>query len=106
MDWPVLGAIGGVGVLALAVTVGALAVVRATPEPPNKVVSTALTPLMGIETRPEVGILNGPPQLQPLDPADFGPNAVRVQPKAPPPAAPAKRTPPPEHVARPASPPM
>jgi len=103
MDWPVLGAIGGVAVLAVAVTVGALAVVRATPEPPKRLVSTGLKPLMRIEARPEIGIVNAPPQQQTLDPADFGPNTVRMQPKAATPQAPPspKRTAPPEHVARP-----
>jgi hypothetical protein len=77
--------------------------VRATPEPPKKVVVTGMAPLLKFEARPEVGILNAT-QPTTLNPADFAPGAQpqRVQPKAPQQAAPpARRNPPPEHVARP-----
>jgi hypothetical protein len=102
MDWPVIGAIGGVSVLAVAVTVAAVAMVRATPEPPKKVVVTGMAPLLRYESRPEVGILNGT-QPTTLDPADYGPASQpqRVQPSTPQQAAPVRRNPPPEHVARP-----
>src|SRR3977135_3947652 len=104
INWPVIGAIGGMSVLGIGVTVAAVAMVRATPEPPKKkVVVTGMAPLMRYETRPEVGILNGT-QTTTLDPADFAPGAPRVQPKAhgrAQAAPPVRRNPPPEHVARP-----
>jgi hypothetical protein len=104
LDWPVIGAVAGVSVLAVVVTVGAVAMVRATPEPPKKPAVTGMAPLMRYETRPEVGILNGT-QPTTLNPADFTPGAqaARPQPKGPQ-QAPAKRAPPPEHAARPVTP--
>jgi hypothetical protein len=101
MDWPVIGAVSGVAALAVAVTVGAVAMVRSAPEPPKKT-SAALAPLLRFEPRPEVGILNGP-QLASLNPADYGPGAsARVQPQPVPPpqgapqpqAAPVRKNPP------------
>jgi hypothetical protein len=106
MDWPVIGAIAAVSVLAIGVTVAALAMVRATPEPPKKkVVVTGMAPLLRYESRPEVGILNGTQQTT-LNPADFGAGSPsqRVQPKAPK-QAPGRRNPPPEQTARPVLPP-
>src|SRR5262245_43160048 len=114
MDWPVIGAISGVSVLAIAVTVGAVAMVRSAPEPPKRA-TIAMAPLLRFEPRPEVGILTGGPQLASLNPADYGASTPRGQPKASsqasappqasaPQASPARRTPPPEAVARPVAP--
>jgi hypothetical protein len=111
MDWPVIGAVSGVAALAVAVTVGAVAMVRSAPEPPKKT-TAALAPLLRFEPRPEVGILNGP-QLSSLNPADYGAGtSARVQPQGapqspatPPQAAPVRKNPPAAPVAKPAHPP-
>jgi hypothetical protein len=112
MDWPVIGAVSGVAALAVAVTLGTVAMVRSAPEPPKRT-TAALAPLLRFEPRPEVGILNGP-QLSSLNPADYGPGAsARVQPPAapqpqatPPQAAPVRKNPPTTTpVAKPVHPP-
>jgi len=100
MDWPVIGAITGVTVLAAAVTVGAIAMVRSTPEPAKK--TAVMAPLLRFESRPEVGIINGP-ELPGLTPSNFGklpppPPAARAKAA---PAAPAAKNPP-STAARPA----
>jgi len=101
MDWPVIGAITGVTVLGAAVTVGAIAMVRSTPEPAKK--TAVMAPLLRFESRPEVGIINGP-ELPGLTPSNFGKLPPRPPP-APPakaaPAAPAAKNPPPPTAARP-----
>src|SRR5439155_4153959 len=97
MDWPVIGAITGVTVLAAAVTVGAIAMVRSTPEPAKK--TAVMAPLLRFESRPEVGIINGP-ELPGLAPSNFG----KLPPPPPAksaPAAPAAKNPPPPTAARP-----
>src|SRR5438552_12088423 len=100
MDWPVIGAITGVTVLGAAVTVGAIAMVRSTPEPAKK--TAVMAPLLRFESRPEVGIINGP-ELPGLTPSNFGklpppPPAARAKAA---PAAPAAKNPP-STAARPA----
>ena len=100
MDWPVIGAITGVTVLAAAVTVGAIAMVRSTPQSAKR--TAVMAPLLRFESRPEVGIINGP-ELPGLTPSNFGklpPRPPAARAKAGP-AAPAAKNPPPAAAARP-----
>jgi hypothetical protein len=69
MDWPIFSAIGGVSVLAVAITLGTVAMVRATPEPSTKTV-IAMAPLLRFEPRPDVGLRNGPEPVK-SSPADY-----------------------------------
>src|SRR2546421_12442621 len=101
MDWPVIGAITGVTVLGAAVTVGAIAMVRSTPEPAKK--TAVMAPLLRFESRPEVGIINGP-ELPGLMPSNFG--KLPPRPPAAPqtkaaPVAPAAKNPPPAAAPKP-----
>lgn len=84
MDWRVMGAVSGVTVLAVAVTLGAVAVVRSSPEPQKR--PSTYAPPLRFEPRPKVGVLNGA-EVTTIKSSNYGP----AKPKAA--AAPARPKP-------------